>query len=106
MHPRRFIQSQIKNSKSVRNYFIFLINIEPQHKFGFLIVTATDYTVLGDEKVLACSYAGLPKSVKVGGQILIADGTLVCIVKEVKEVNTTTTTTKNPKKIANYGRNS
>lgn len=45
----------------------------------------TDYTVLGDEKVLACSYVGLPKSVKVGGQILIADGTLVCIVKEIKE---------------------
>lgn len=45
----------------------------------------TDYTVLGDEKVLACSYKGLPTSVKVGGQVLIADGTLVCIVKEIKQ---------------------
>ncbi|KAL4468602.1 hypothetical protein ABPG74_005105 [Tetrahymena malaccensis] len=45
----------------------------------------TDYSVLGDEKVLACSYKSLPTSVKVGGQVLIADGTLVCIVKEIKK---------------------
>lgn len=29
------------------------------------MILATDYSVLGDETVLACSYKGLPTSVKV-----------------------------------------
>lgn len=45
----------------------------------------TDYTIEGDSSRIACSYKTLPKSVKVGQQILIADGTLVCEVKELKE---------------------
>lgn len=44
----------------------------------------TDYTVEGDNTRIACSYKSLPTSVKVGGQILIADGTLVCEVKEIR----------------------
>ena len=42
----------------------------------------TDYTFEGTSEKIACSYKGLPKTVKPGDQILIADGTLVCIVQE------------------------
>ncbi len=44
----------------------------------------TDYSVVGDATRIACSYATLPTSVKVGSQILIADGTLMCTVKELR----------------------
>jgi len=42
----------------------------------------TDYTFLGTKDKIACSYKKLPTTVKPGDQILIADGTLVCVVKE------------------------
>jgi pyruvate kinase len=42
----------------------------------------TDYSIEGDNNRIACSYPGLPTSVKPGDQILIADGALVCKVKE------------------------
>lgn len=45
----------------------------------------TDYSLEGDSNTIACSYKTLPTSVKVGGQILIADGTLVTEVKEIRE---------------------
>lgn len=49
-----------------------------------LIIT-TDYAVEGDTTVIACSYAKLPQSVKLGQQILIADGSIVCVVSEIME---------------------
>jgi pyruvate kinase len=52
---------------------------------GSLVEITTDYTREGNANLIACSYPGLPKSVKVGSQILIADGTIVTIVKEVHD---------------------
>lgn len=43
----------------------------------------TDYEIEGDNTKIACSYKNLPKSVKVGGLIYIADGSLTCEVTEV-----------------------
>ena len=45
----------------------------------------TDYSIEGDSTRIACSYKSLPTSVKVGAQVLIADGTLVAEVKELRE---------------------
>jgi pyruvate kinase len=50
-----------------------------------LVEITTDYTVEGTNEVIACSYKSLPKSVHVGSQILIADGTIVTHVKEIRE---------------------
>lgn len=47
----------------------------------------TDYDFKGDETKFACSYKNLTKTVKPGATILIADGSLVCKVKEVKETS-------------------
>lgn len=66
---------------NVKNQTTKLVNLVA----GQELEITTDYSVLGDEKVIACSYKSLPTSVKVGGQVLIADGTLVCIVKEIKK---------------------
>jgi pyruvate kinase len=44
----------------------------------------TDYATPGDATRIACSYPTLPTSVKVGSSILIADGTLMCTVKELR----------------------
>jgi len=54
---------------------------------GSLIELTTDYEFLGDETKLAVSYPELPQSVKVGGPILVADGSLVLTVVEVKETS-------------------
>lgn len=51
-------------------------------KRGQLLEIVTDYNIEGDNTKLACSYASLPTTVKPGDQILIADGSLVCKVKE------------------------
>lgn len=48
----------------------------------------TDYTLHGDETMITCSYKSLPTSVNVGSRIFIADGSVTCIVKELKEVST------------------
>ena len=53
-------------------------------KEGQDLEIVTDYTVLGDATRIACSYATLPTSVVVGASILIADGTLMCTVKELR----------------------
>jgi len=45
----------------------------------------TDYTIEGDESRIACSYPELPTTVKPGDEILIADGSLSCRVKECYE---------------------
>jgi len=54
-------------------------------KIGQKLEITTDYTIKGDNTIISCSYPGLPTSVKVGGTIFIADGSLVCIVEEIKE---------------------
>jgi pyruvate kinase len=46
----------------------------------------TDYSFLGDNTKIACSYKSLPESVQVGGTIFIADGSLTCEVTEILEV--------------------
>jgi len=53
-------------------------------KEGQDLEIVTDYAVLGDASRIACSYPALPTSVKVGASILIADGTLMCTVKELR----------------------
>lgn len=45
----------------------------------------TDYAHKGDSTCIACSYEHLPKSVKVGSTIFIADGSVTCVVQELKE---------------------
>lgn len=61
----------------------FLVDHKPV-KFtkGQNLQICTDYTIEGDETRIACSYGELPTSVKPGDEILIADGQLVCRVKE------------------------
>lgn len=49
---------------------------------GQQLEIVTDYNIEGDNTRISCSYAELPTTVKPGDQILIADGTLVCTVKE------------------------
>lgn len=50
---------------------------------GQTLKITTDYNFVGDSSCIACSYAKLPQSVKVGTNILIADGTLIVEVTEV-----------------------
>ncbi|KAG5189805.1 pyruvate kinase [Tribonema minus] len=47
----------------------------------------TDYSFKGNKNCIACSYASLPASVQVGGSILVADGSLVLKVKEIKNAS-------------------
>ena len=39
----------------------------------------------GDETLITCSYPSLPRDVKVGATILVADGNLVLTVLEIGE---------------------
>lgn len=48
---------------------------------------STDYTLEGDNTRITCSYKNLPKSVKVGSTIFIADGSLTCKVTSIDEVS-------------------
>ena len=52
-------------------------------KAGQLLDITTDYTFEATNKMIACSYHALCKTVKPGSVIFIADGSLTCIVKEV-----------------------
>ncbi|CAB9507459.1 Pyruvate kinase [Seminavis robusta] len=52
---------------------------------GETLILTTDYEFKGDKTKLACSYGALPTSVKVGQQILVADGSLVLTVLELNE---------------------
>jgi len=47
----------------------------------------TDYSFLGDNTTIACSYQSLTTTVKVGSMILVADGSLTCQVTEVHDVS-------------------
>ena len=54
---------------------------------GDLIEVGTDYDKLCTPQYLACSYKSLPKSVKVGSSMLVADGSLMLEVTEIKEAS-------------------
>jgi pyruvate kinase len=54
---------------------------------GQTLEITTDYDFLGNSEKIACSYKGLPTSVKVGNDVLIADGSLTCRVTELLEVS-------------------
>lgn len=49
---------------------------------GETLILTSDYNFLGDSTKIACSYGTLAKSVNVGQQILVADGSLVLTVLE------------------------
>jgi len=49
------------------------------------LIISTDYTLEGDNTKIACSYQSLCTSVKVGQDVLVADGSLTCQVKEIME---------------------
>lgn len=50
---------------------------------GETLILTSDYEFLGDATKIACSYAALAKSVTVGQQILVADGSLVLVVTSI-----------------------
>lgn len=50
---------------------------------GETLILTSDYEFLGDSKKIACSYIALAKSVTVGQQILVADGSLVLVVTSI-----------------------
>lgn len=50
---------------------------------GSEIILTTDYSFVGNASKIACSYPLLPKSVKVKGKILMADGSIVLEVTEI-----------------------
>ncbi len=52
---------------------------------GDIIEVGIDYTRPCTSNYLACSYQSLPKSVKVGGKILVADGSMSLQVREIRE---------------------
>lgn len=52
-------------------------------KKGEIIEVGTDYTRKGDSSYLPCSYKQLPRSVSVGGKILVADGSVMLKVTEI-----------------------
>lgn len=56
-------------------------------KINQALEITTDYTIQGDTTIISCSYKALPTSVHVGSTIFIADGSLTCIVTELKEVS-------------------
>jgi len=48
-----------------------------------IIKVTTDYTFKGNANVIACSYKSLPKTVKVGSTMFVADGSLTLTVTEI-----------------------
>lgn len=62
---------------------------------GETIEVGTDYTRFCTPSYLACSYKSLPKSVKVGGKIMVADGALLLQVVEIKETSVIATIMNN-----------
>lgn len=57
----------------------------------------TDYSYEGDNKKIAMSYQGLPKSVKVGSTILCADGTISFKVSKILETGVIVTVVNSAK---------
>eukprot|EP00743_Colponemidia_sp_Colp-15_P000422 GILK01000483.1.p1 GENE.GILK01000483.1~~GILK01000483.1.p1 ORF type:complete len:511 (-),score=106.74 GILK01000483.1:182-1714(-) len=52
---------------------------------GQELLISTDYDLEGDLQTIACSYTSLPRSVKPGSPILMADGLITCTVLECLE---------------------
>jgi len=50
-----------------------------------LLEICTDYTFHGDSTKIACSYEHLCDSAEIGGTILIADGSISCVVEAIKD---------------------
>jgi pyruvate kinase len=50
---------------------------------GDTLTLTSDYDFLGDNTKIACSYEALARSVTVGQQILVADGSLVLVVTSI-----------------------
>lgn len=64
----------------------FLKNHEPvMLEKGQTLVLTTDYEFEGDSTMIACSYPHLCRDVKVGTEILCADGSITLKVKEIKD---------------------
>lgn len=57
---------------------------------GDFLEIDTDYSILGDEKKISCSYSLLPESVSIGSTILVADGELSLTVVECREKSVVT----------------
>ena len=72
------------SSYSLLHYFITVPHPLPHTHTHKALELVTDYTVLGNEERLACSYKELPSSVEVGQPILAADGSLVLEVEEIR----------------------
>lgn len=53
---------------------------------GQLLEITTDYTFLGNEKKIACSYDKIHETLEEEDQVLMADGVIMGVVKEVLEV--------------------
>merc|ERR1711988_259123 len=60
-------------------------NSKKELKAGQDFKLVTDYSVKGDESMVAITYKQLPESVKPGQRILVQDGTLVLTVTECGE---------------------
>jgi pyruvate kinase len=56
-------------------------------KAGQSLKICTNYEHVGDDEMIACSYADLMTTVKIGSTIFIADGSLTCTVTDIKEVS-------------------
>ena len=52
---------------------------------GETLVLTSDYSFKGDSRKLACSYSSMARSVTVGQEILVADGSLVLTVGSVDD---------------------
>eukprot|EP00343_Euplotes_focardii_P012448 CAMPEP_0205832856 /NCGR_PEP_ID=MMETSP0206-20130828/48090_1 /ASSEMBLY_ACC=CAM_ASM_000279 /TAXON_ID=36767 /ORGANISM="Euplotes focardii, Strain TN1" /LENGTH=251 /DNA_ID=CAMNT_0053138741 /DNA_START=34 /DNA_END=790 /DNA_ORIENTATION=+ len=64
----------------------FLIDHKPvSFQRGQNLEITTDYEFIGDNSKIACSYSKLPQTVNPGDNILVADGSLVCQVRECYE---------------------
>ena len=62
----------------------FLKDHEPvQLRVHQLLEITTDYSIAGDDKRISCSYEHLATSARVGGTVLIADGSISCRVVKI-----------------------
>ncbi len=55
-----------------------------EYKKGSIVEIVTDYSMAGTSEIIACSYAELPTTTRVGATILVADGALVLKVTEIR----------------------
>jgi pyruvate kinase len=55
-----------------------------EYKKGSIVEIVTDYSMPGNSEIIACSYSDLPTTTKVGATILVADGSLVLKVTELR----------------------